>query len=128
MPSKAVEKLRELASDSIAIFDHPTINPFFIGDVINLVQKAEQDLEKSYAEKEIPRMSLRQYAAITAMQGLLANSGGPIQANDRTGWGLVNCTSQNIAVAAVDIADALLLELDREPDNQEDKLSKVSKQ
>lgn len=73
-------------------------------------------------------MTLRQYAAIKAMQGLLANSGGPIQANGRTGWGLVNCTPQNIAVAAVDLADALLLELDREPDNQEDKLSEVSKQ
>ena len=31
-------------------------------------------------------MTLRQYAAIKAMQGLLANNGGPMQANAMCGW------------------------------------------
>lgn len=58
-----------------------------------------------------PGMSLRQYAAIKAMQGLLANNGGPMQANAMCGWSLCNCTENDVAALSVKLADALLAEL-----------------
>lgn len=55
-----------------------------------------------------PGMTLRDYLAAAALQGLCANPGGPFQANDRSGWGLVNCSTFDIAGSAYDIADAML--------------------
>lgn len=53
-------------------------------------------------------MSLRDYFAAKAMQGLLANSGGPIQANGMSGWGTTNCNEKDIAGYAYFIADAMI--------------------
>lgn len=53
-------------------------------------------------------VSLRDAFAMAAMQGFLANPGGPIQANDRCGWGLVNCTYAQVADEAYAMADAML--------------------
>ncbi len=53
-------------------------------------------------------MSLRDYFAAKAMQGLCANSGGPFQSNSRSGWGLVNCTNDQISEAAYLLSDAML--------------------
>jgi hypothetical protein len=53
-------------------------------------------------------MTLRDYLASKAVQGLLANAGGPVQTNGRTGWGLVNCDEADIASMAYRIADAML--------------------
>lgn len=58
-------------------------------------------------------MTLRQYAAIKAMQGLLANNGGPMQANAMCGWSLCNCTESDVAAMSVRLADALLAELEK---------------
>ena len=58
-------------------------------------------------------MTLRQYAAIKAMQGLLANNGGPMQANAMCGWSLCNCTESDVAALSVKLADALLAELEK---------------
>jgi len=58
-------------------------------------------------------MTLRQYAAIKAMQGLLANNGGPMQANAMCGWSLCNCTENDVAAMSVRLADALLAELEK---------------
>lgn len=55
-----------------------------------------------------PGMSLRDYTAIEALKGLCANPGGPFQANDISGWGLVNCKLSDVAGLAFDIADAML--------------------
>lgn len=55
-------------------------------------------------------ITLRQHFAGLAMQGLLANSGGPIQANSLNGWGLANGTAEDVARVAVAAADALILE------------------
>lgn len=55
-----------------------------------------------------PGMSLRDYFAANAMQGMCANPGGPFQANDRSGWGLVNCTFADVANDAYAMADAML--------------------
>lgn len=53
-------------------------------------------------------MSLRDHFAGLAMQGLCANPGGPFQANDRTGWGLVNTSFLDVAYDAYAMADAML--------------------
>jgi hypothetical protein len=53
-------------------------------------------------------MTLRDYFAAAALKGLCANSGGPIQENGGTGWGLVNCDINGVATTAYDFADAML--------------------
>ena len=53
-------------------------------------------------------MTLRDYFAAKAMQGLLANPGGPIQANGMSGWNWCNCTVESVADFAWHIADAML--------------------
>lgn len=58
-------------------------------------------------------LTTRQYAAIKAMQGLLANSNGPVQANAMCGWSLCNCTENDVAALSVKLADALLAELEK---------------
>ncbi|KQT54603.1 hypothetical protein ASG43_03185 [Aureimonas sp. Leaf454] len=55
-------------------------------------------------------MTLRQYYAGQALAGLCANPGGPFQKNDMNGWGLTNCTETRVALACLDLADALLAE------------------
>ena len=56
-------------------------------------------------------LTKREHFAGLALQGLLANSGGPIQANSLNGWGLANGTAEDVARVAVAAADALILEL-----------------
>jgi len=56
-------------------------------------------------------LTKREYIAAMAMQGLLANPGGPIQASTQCGWSLTNCKREDVAGAAVRFADALLAEL-----------------
>lgn len=58
-------------------------------------------------------MSLRDYFAAKAMQGLLANPGGPIQANGMNGWSLTNCTGADVAMMAYAMADAMLAARER---------------
>lgn len=53
-------------------------------------------------------MTLRDYFAAKSMHGLLANPGGPIQANGMSGWGWCNCTLEDVADFAWHIADAML--------------------
>lgn len=55
-----------------------------------------------------PGMTLRDYFAAKAMQGLLANPGGPIQENGMSGWNWCNCTVEDVADLAWHIADAML--------------------
>lgn len=56
-------------------------------------------------------LTKREEFAKAAMAGLLANSGGPIQANGMSGWNFCNCDSKQVAEWAVDLADALLCAL-----------------
>lgn len=53
-------------------------------------------------------MSMREYYAGKALQGLCANSGGPFQRCERSGWTLVNTTFDNIADQCFELADAML--------------------
>jgi hypothetical protein len=53
-------------------------------------------------------MTLRDYFAAKAIQGLLANPGGAIQQNGMSGWGWCNCTTENVAESPCHIADAML--------------------
>lgn len=53
-------------------------------------------------------MTLRDYFAAKALQGLCANPGGPFQANDMNGWAIVNCELDDIAAESYKLADAML--------------------
>lgn len=53
-------------------------------------------------------MTLRDWFAGLAMQGLLANPGGPIQANGMSGWNWCNCSPEDAVNLAYSIADAML--------------------
>jgi len=53
-------------------------------------------------------MSLRDWFAGQALAGLLANPGGPFQANDRDGWDIVNCTLDDVARLSYQASDAML--------------------
>ncbi|WP_353367563.1 hypothetical protein [Acidovorax sp. FG27] len=53
-------------------------------------------------------MTLRDYFAAKALQGLLANPGGPVQASTAQGWAIVNCTVDQLGDEAYGIADAML--------------------
>lgn len=52
--------------------------------------------------------NLRDWFAGMALQGLLANPGGPIQANGMSGWGWTNCDQRDVVQAAFGIADDML--------------------
>lgn len=53
-------------------------------------------------------MTLRDYFAAKALQGVLANSGGVVQANSSCGWSLCNCTLDDVAEFSYQMADAML--------------------
>jgi hypothetical protein len=59
-------------------------------------------------------LTKREYFAGLAMQGLLANSGGVIQANEMSGTGWCNGDAESMAQLCIESADALLKELDKE--------------
>ncbi len=50
----------------------------------------------------------RDYLAAQAMQGLMANPGGPVQANGSSGWSFTNCDKNDVATLAYVLADAML--------------------
>lgn len=60
-----------------------------------------------------PSKTLRDEFAMAAMQGLLANPGGPIQANPMSGWGFCNSNLIDLAKEAFAIADAMLTEREK---------------
>lgn len=53
-------------------------------------------------------MTLRDYFAAKAMQGLMANPGGPVQQSGMSGWAFTNCDKNDVAALAYVIADAML--------------------
>lgn len=55
-------------------------------------------------------VSLRAYIATKVIGGLCANP-SIFQANDRSGWDLVNCTEGQLAECAVRIADEMIISL-----------------
>ena len=52
-------------------------------------------------------MSERDHMALDILNGLCSNPGGPFQANDYNGWGLVNCTVEDVARLSYQLADAM---------------------
>jgi hypothetical protein len=53
-------------------------------------------------------LSMRDYFAAKAMQGLMANPGGPVQQSGMSGWAFTNCNKNDVAALAYVIADAML--------------------
>lgn len=54
--------------------------------------------------------TLRDEFAMAALAGLLANSGGPIQASNTCGWGLVNCSVDEVSSFVFSLADDMIRE------------------
>lgn len=54
--------------------------------------------------------------ALAALQGLLANPGGPVQASVQQGFNLANCTHADVACVAYRFADAMVAEQRRRAD------------
>lgn len=67
-------------------------------------------LSSEAASNEAPsqELTLRDQFAMSAMNGLLSNSGGVIQANSHTGTGWVNTSAKGTAELAYEIADVML--------------------
>ena len=59
-------------------------------------------------------LTKREHLAALAMQGLLSNSGGPIQQNPMSGFNFCNCDEDDVAGLSVSLADALLNELEKQ--------------
>jgi hypothetical protein len=53
-------------------------------------------------------LTKREFFIAEAIKGLLANPGGPIQANGMSGWDFCNCTPAHVVDVAFGIADAIL--------------------
>jgi hypothetical protein len=66
-----------------------------------------------YAPEFHEGLTKREEFAARAMQGILSNSGGVIQANNMTGTGWCNSNAQDLANLAVECADALLKALEK---------------
>lgn len=59
--------------------------------------------------------SLRDDFAGLALAGMLANPGGPIQANSSSGWSFVNCRAHEVAEMAYQMADDMIRAREKEP-------------
>ena len=73
-------------------------------------QKTEQKTDEqrhleAQAMQRLQMERLRDEFAMAALSGLLANPGGPIQASDRCGWDLTNCSTPDVVAFAYAIAD-----------------------
>lgn len=59
-------------------------------------------------------MTLRDYFAAKAMNAVMANNGGAVQANSACGWSLCNCTLSDVAEFSYQVADAMLAEREKQ--------------
>lgn len=50
----------------------------------------------------------RERIAVAVLSGLCSNPGGPFQKNEMSGWGIVNCTADDVAKICIQLADAML--------------------
>lgn len=58
-------------------------------------------------------LTKREMFAMHAMQGILSNAGGVIQANSMSGTGWCNCNAHGLVKWSIECADALLAELEK---------------
>lgn len=72
------------------------------------VDDKESSFDVSEPIEEIEVLMLRDQFAMSAMNGLLSNSGGVIQANSHRGTGWVNTSAKGTAELAYEIADEML--------------------
>lgn len=59
-------------------------------------------------QKATQGLTVRDWFAGQALAGLAGNPGGPYQANDWRGWGIVNCDVSDIAAECYEMADAMI--------------------
>ena len=53
-------------------------------------------------------VTLRDYFAAKALQGLLSNPSGPVQSNSTSGWDFTNCIPDDVAELAYAMAEKML--------------------
>ncbi len=58
-------------------------------------------------------LSVRDQFAKAALQGLMANPGGPVQASGMSGWSFTNCDKNDVAELAYIMADAMMAQRTR---------------
>ena len=80
--------------------------------ILSLLQNRDGD----YSLEQEGGLTKRELFAAMAMQGLLSNPSGPYQSSDMCGWRLVNCTHHQLAMECIDMACALLEELEKTND------------
>ncbi|MGL6208706.1 MAG: hypothetical protein ACRC14_02610 [Paracoccaceae bacterium] len=79
-----------------------------IGWFANAIEAARPEAPLEPVRAMIDWEQRRWDAAMAAMQALCANPGGPVQANQYTGWNFVNCQSDGVAKVALSLADDLI--------------------
>lgn len=85
-------------------------------EVTSFDDAGDYDLLYRFDDKPYPEevaastndMTIRDYFAAKALQGLCANPGGPFQASDMSGWAIVNCDFDDIAIESYKLADSML--------------------
>ncbi|AKN44311.1 hypothetical protein [Pseudoalteromonas phage Pq0] len=84
------------------------------GDLPAMPQERELWVEGiGLCPTEATGLTKREMFAMHAMQGILSNSGGVIQANSMSGTGWCNCDAKGLAQWSLECADALLAELEK---------------
>ena len=73
-----------------------------------MMEQAQAAAAEAVADAIPPGVPMRDYFAAKAIQGLLANPGGPIQANGMNGWNWCNCSPEDAVNLAYSMADAML--------------------
>jgi hypothetical protein len=61
------------------------------------------------SDGHVDDITLHDYFAAKALQGLLANPGGPIQHSPMSGWHFCNCEPLDVAQLACVLADQMML-------------------
>lgn len=80
------------------------------GDGVTRVVAEYHNFNVRETLQEIERLMLRDQFAMSALNGLLSNSGGVVQANSYSGTGYANGSAEYTALWAYELADAMLEE------------------
>lgn len=90
--------------------DLPAMPMFSVDAKPGMVRVKGGDKSDSVATAGLTK---REMFAMHAMQGILSNSGGVIQANSMSGTGWCNCDASGFAQWSLECADSLLAELEK---------------
>lgn len=110
------EKLEKALNDFMGeINERLDSQKTMVFDVEQLVEQAFGAGAKAAATliKNAETNSMRRHSVAHALGGLLANSGGPVQANPMSATGYANTNAADVAAWAYELADAMLREREK---------------